>query len=130
MFSLSSEERAITIDYFAEYHGKSECHQHFGLISQIYKNYCRQPNAPINTSADFIKMYCDAIISNDGRLIYPGTIPHSRVSKLVNVIAIEIPALEYVSAASIAAKSDRCDSVNLETNLGYSNFISLIVFVP
>ena len=106
MFSLSGD-LVITIDYFAEYHGKSACDQHFGHISQIYKNHCRQPNQPINTSADFLEMYCDAIVNNGGRLILPGTIPHSRISKLWNVIAIEIPALEFVSAAKAEGNGDR-----------------------
>lgn len=40
----------VHINYFAEYHGKSECDTHFGLISKVYTNYISYANNPdINT---------------------------------------------------------------------------------
>ena len=48
----------IEFNYSAEYHGKSECDRHFGLISRIYKEHCcRYHSNDINTTQEFIDMY-------------------------------------------------------------------------
>lgn len=65
-FDFSSE-----INYFAEYHGKSECDRHFGLMSRIYTEHCSYAqNKDINSTEEYVDMYT-SYIRDSGGLVLP-----------------------------------------------------------
>jgi hypothetical protein len=58
------------LNFFAEYHGKSECDRHFGLISRLYKEATRYGECrDIQTTSDFIRMYTDGIREAGGHVL-------------------------------------------------------------
>ena len=61
---------SVEVNYFAEYHGKSECDRHFGLISRIYTEHCSySQNSNINTTEEFIDMYSNYVREFGGNVI-------------------------------------------------------------
>lgn len=89
-------KRNIEINFYAEYHGKSECDRHFGLISRLYTEatgYGR--NHDITTTSEFLKMYCDGIrrigghvIPNQGHHV-DELLPMTKEDSSLNVVAVE-----------------------------------------
>eukprot|EP00012_Vannella_robusta_P009283 CAMPEP_0206192516 /NCGR_PEP_ID=MMETSP0166-20121206/6007_1 /ASSEMBLY_ACC=CAM_ASM_000260 /TAXON_ID=95228 /ORGANISM="Vannella robusta, Strain DIVA3 518/3/11/1/6" /LENGTH=576 /DNA_ID=CAMNT_0053609031 /DNA_START=413 /DNA_END=2143 /DNA_ORIENTATION=- len=62
--------KSVGFEYFPEYHGKSECDRHFGLISRILKEHCSHADAKeINTTKDFLQIYNSAIRGYGGCVI-------------------------------------------------------------
>ena len=60
------------LNFYAEYHGKSECDRHFGLISRMYTEATRYGNCKdVHTTEDFIEMYSNGIRSFGGNVIRP-----------------------------------------------------------
>jgi hypothetical protein len=59
----------LNMNFFAEYHGKSECDRHFGLISRIYTDRCSYGDKEVCTTLDFLDLYCSAIRKFGGRVI-------------------------------------------------------------
>ena len=62
--------KQVEINFFAEYHGKSECDRHFGFISRMYKEHTSYGRSnDINTTRDFIELYKNAVISSGGMVV-------------------------------------------------------------
>lgn len=60
----------INVNFFAEYHGKSECDRHFGLISRIYTEKTRYGTCKdVHTTEDFLSMYKSAIMEFGGHVV-------------------------------------------------------------
>ena len=60
----------VEFNFFAEYHGKSECDRHFGLISRIYADHCaRAVNPDVETTEDFIKAYKSSLLEHGSHVI-------------------------------------------------------------
>ena len=117
-FMSSVPEFEVSIDYFPEYHGKSECDRHFGLISHLYaEHYCRENSAAINTSGDFLQMYKVAINRFGGFVMpfnensYHELRPESGTS--LNVIALEFSpdGLEELALSASQSRHDSAPSV-------------------
>jgi hypothetical protein len=70
LFSDLSTNFQVSFNYFAEYHGKSECDRHFGLMSRCYTDYCtRSDSKDINTTEDYIFMYESHIREANGLIL-------------------------------------------------------------
>ena len=66
----SKQNRKVKVNFFGEYHGKSECDRHFGLISRIYKEKTSYiGSADVNTTESFLNLYSSAIRSYGGCVI-------------------------------------------------------------
>ena len=85
---------SVTANYFAEYHGKSECDRHFGWISRIYADRTSYDDSKtINTTEDFMELYTSAVRSYGGCVIpqtgavYDELIPGTNAGKL-NVVPL------------------------------------------
>ena len=60
----------IELNFFPEYHGKSECDRHFGLLSRLYTTYTYYGvNDDVNTTDAYIKIIKDGIRSKGGIII-------------------------------------------------------------
>jgi hypothetical protein len=82
------------LNFFAEYHGKSECDKHFGLLGRMYKEATRfEASKEIRNTEDFILMYSDGIRRTGGHVIpqqgciNDGLLPESK--RKPNVIVSE-----------------------------------------
>ena len=106
----TSTTRKIEVNFFGEYHGKSECDRHFGLISRVYTDRTSYIGAKdVNTSDDFIELYNSAIRSFGGIVIpsvganYEELKPES--GKELNVITIEFSYKEITESEISAGKT-------------------------
>ena len=70
-YELGQERNSsFDLNFFAEYHGKSECDRHFGLISRLYKESTRfHGSTEVTTTEEWMKMYTRGILACDGRII-------------------------------------------------------------
>lgn len=60
----------IRFNYFAEYHGKSECDRHFGLMSRMYTEHAsKESSGPVETTEQYISMYKTYILKYGGNVI-------------------------------------------------------------
>ena len=81
----------ITANFFAEYHGKSECDRHFGFISRIYTDRTSYGGEDISTTTEFLNLYKDAVRKSGGSIIpkngacYDELLPES--GSALNVVA-------------------------------------------
>lgn len=72
LFADLSDNYTVSSNYFCEYHGKSECDRHFGFMSRAYTDFCsRVINDDVTTTGDYLSMYKNAIMQNNGVLINP-----------------------------------------------------------
>ena len=82
----------LTLNYFAEYHGKSECDRHFGWLSSLYKEKTRYQDRPdVATTQDFLELYTSGVREAGGHVI-PATGAsfdelHPETSHKLNVVA-------------------------------------------
>jgi hypothetical protein len=61
---------SVEVNYFAEYHGKSECDRHFGLISRIYTDHCsKEISDDVETTDDFVRVYRDHLLEHGSQVI-------------------------------------------------------------
>jgi hypothetical protein len=61
---------SLEINFFAEYHGKSECDRHFGYISQVYSAHCsRGINDDVETTEDFMRVYKDHLMEHGSHVV-------------------------------------------------------------
>jgi len=93
----------VRFEFFTEYHGKSECDRHFGLISRLYSDHCAKPGKKnVNTTDEFITLYKSSIFSYGGNVIpsqgaYFEELHGNTIHKL-NVVCFEYMPEEYVEA--------------------------------
>lgn len=60
----------IQLNYFAEYHGKSECDRHFGWLSSLYKEKTRYHRcSDVTTTEEFLQMYTSGVRERGGHVI-------------------------------------------------------------
>ena len=58
------------LNFFAEYHGKSECDRHFGFIGRMYKEATRYGSSKdITNTEEFISLYSDEIRRSGGHIV-------------------------------------------------------------
>jgi hypothetical protein len=83
---------SVNFHYFAEYHGKSECDRHFGLISRMYSEHTSTNRgklcSQVNTTEELLEMYKNGICSYGGLLISEKTTMaeiHPEISTKLNV---------------------------------------------
>ena len=63
-------KQEFELNFYAEYHGKSECDRHFGLISRMYTEATRYGGSKdVQTTEDFIEMYSNGIRNFGGNVI-------------------------------------------------------------
>ena len=91
---------SVRAEYFPEYHGKSECDRHFGLISRMVIEYCRQADAKqMNTTEDFLEFYKNTIRNYGGMVIPKVGAVYSELNEdsgtNLNVVAMEYFPNEY-----------------------------------
>ena len=98
----------VEFNYFPEYHGKSECDRHFGLISRIYTEHkSKAINPDITTTDEYLNMYKGAIRRFGGNVIptvggnYDELLPESGTK--LNVIAQEF---SYEGAEALMSGND------------------------
>ena len=65
-FLSKKYQRNIKFNYFCEYHGKSECDRHFGLMSRMKTEYSATNQESINDTEMYVQMYRDKILSYGG----------------------------------------------------------------
>ena len=96
MFQLQQEfDKQVEMNFFAEYHGKSECDRHFGFISRMYKEHVKyMKNNDINTTDDFIKMYKDAVIGSGGNVM-PSVGSHSDEFHSIDKEKLNVIIMKY-----------------------------------
>lgn len=105
LYDLQQEfGRTISCNFFCQYHGKSECDRHFGLISRMYTEATTYSGCnDITTTEKFLSMYRESILCYGGQVIptvgasYDEL--HPKSSKLLNVVPSEwIPdsVAEYI----------------------------------
>ena len=103
----NSSKMEVQFNYFAEYHGKSECDRHFGMISRIYTEHTSKiVNSDITTTEEFLTMYKSAILRFRGNIIPSQGSNHDELrtieTKQLNVVALEFTyegAEEQMSAS-------------------------------
>ena len=91
---MSKFNLEIGINFFAEYHGKSECDRHFGFISRIYTDRCSYGNVEVCTTEDYLELYKTSI-NRYGRCVIPAIGPVSEElvaesGKASNVVALRV----------------------------------------
>ena len=87
-------EMNFNFNFFAEYHGKSDCDRHFGLISRLYSEHALSHRAaPVTTTEEFLEMYKGAIRSYHGHVLPDVGASYAELndvdSKKLNVVAQE-----------------------------------------
>ena len=116
---LNDKGMKVQFNYFAEYHGKSECDRQFGLMSRLYSEHAEKARtADITTTEQYLTMYKDAIRAYGGNVIPETGSNHDELheitSKKLNVAAKEfvIPGaaefLESLKAKKMSKQMITC----------------------
>ena len=68
--TFAGTQFSTTLNYFAEYHGKSECDRHFGWLSCLYKEKTSYGvSRDVTTTEEFIDMYTSGVRESGGHVI-------------------------------------------------------------
>lgn len=91
---IKAAGQEVEVNFFAEYHGKSECDRQFGLMSRLYSEHAeKQRTADVTTTAEYLTMYKDAIRAYGGNVIpeVGSNLDelHPMDSKKLNLVALE-----------------------------------------
>jgi hypothetical protein len=122
---INAGGKAVEINFFAEYHGKSECDRQFGLMSRLYTEHAEKARtADITTTAEYLTMYKDAIRSYGGNVIPEVGANHEELheitSKKLNVAASEFViagAAEYLESLQAKKQQDADAEGGLEEDV-------------